>query len=208
MTRYIKMLGLVMSAMFVLSAGAASAASAAEWHVNNSPLVGKASISPTVKIIEAPTLTDTTAGVELKCTGLTDVEGEIIAPSSGSAKSLLFTGCEATKPAGCHIFGTEIATLPVTIEASLGAGTSVILNFKPSGAGELFTEPEFEGSCPFVGPQPIKGHCEVLAPHGQEERENQLVEADCSTLTLAGSKATFKGKFEVSLTSKEWFSYR
>jgi len=167
-------------ATLALSAVAVSAASAAQWYVAGSKLVGSAKLATSAAVDKNAILSVPKLGMTIECTGpnLKGVEPEIIAEKSGKAKHLIFEACSVTKPTNCKLVGqpTNIETNPIEATVALGSGKTDKVTFSTTSAN--FVEVNFAATelCALEGLQPIKGQVTVNAPTGQEELTLQAIE--------------------------------
>jgi hypothetical protein len=188
-------------AALALTALAASAfATTPGWMVNGTMLSGSQALATTAAV-DSPGILTVTGVVTITCTGstLNGVSPQIQSPSSGSASSLVFTGC-GTGGGNCSLSGQNaggtIATLPVTAEATLGVSPTVQATFKPTGS--QFATFAFTGSkCSLSGTNPVKGEILTEAPTGRTEQTLQLI----SAITTAASGKLKIGADAASLTA-------
>jgi hypothetical protein len=203
---------LIMSAFvavlaFSALASASASAATAGWMVNGKLLSGSAALATTAKVDEKAKLS--AAGVEIECTGenLNGVAPQITSAASGSATSLIFTGC-VSKTATCTLGTTTIGTVPVIAEATLDGALGVLATFSPK-TKTTFTTIEYLGAnCALEGIQPVTGKAVVLDPTGQDEATSQLIKVtSASTLKVGSSAATLTGSALLKLASGEPWSF-
>jgi hypothetical protein len=193
---------LSLTALLALSvaAGAASA-SAAEWRVGGSPLVGEKEV--TEKTTTKEDATFTLFGVTVTCTGLLAQEAHVVAKTTTTAKDLRFTGCKANS--NCEVT-TAISTKEVTgTVAAVGTEETQVTITPKTGT---FTNIEFKGAkCGLLGTQPVKGKVIAKDPKGQKENTVQELVLNTKELTVGTNKATMEGAWADTLVSGEAWSF-
>jgi hypothetical protein len=158
--RIVKRIGMVLVAVFALSAVAATAASATEgpfWRVNGKTLAAGESRLLLATASKEFTLEAKNAGVKIVCKGLrlpTSGQMEIIGQGAGnggiSKEVIEFTTCVVEgNGAGCTVPGGVIKTVPVfnLLGYSNAAKTGgVLVLFEPE-IGSTFVHIPFSGEC-------------------------------------------------------------
>ncbi|MGH2911212.1 MAG: hypothetical protein ACRDJ3_01915, partial [Solirubrobacteraceae bacterium] len=130
-------------AMCALGVFASTAgASAAEWHVAGSPLVGSSALAAS----STGHFTMSSAGQEIKCFGVEVKGGKITAPAAGSIEHLVLHECTIFEQGGnCSLASKTIESKPLTIQAALGTKSPEdTVTLKPP-SGTTFLEFTFEG---------------------------------------------------------------
>jgi hypothetical protein len=192
---------------------ALSFATAPGWMVNGTELSGSEALATAAVDSEfvttiAGVITITCAGSDLGGTG-----GAIESPNSGSATSVVFTGCH-TAGGSCSLAGQNaggtIGTLPVTSEVTLSVSPVIQSVIKPSGS--LFSTIAFTGSkCSLSGTTPTKGEVLVEGPTGRTEQTLQLgsavTTAASGDLKIGADAASLTGSALFQLANSETFSY-
>ncbi|HUN77285.1 MAG TPA: hypothetical protein VMU32_00005 [Solirubrobacteraceae bacterium] len=197
---------LICSVAFVASASAATAG----WMVN-----GKLLAANETKNIALGTVVDESfilhvplAGLEITCKGLNIQGGMIIGTNKNLEKSLAFTECTAGN-GNCSIGQKEIATVPLSSEATLDSENTLAVNisFTPE-TGTIFATIKFEGStCALLGVKAVTGSASALAPTGQDEKQVQLLSSTSKSLKVGTDAAEITGSALLELESKETWSF-
>lgn len=200
-------------AIISLSAIASASASAAGWMVNKAELTGSTALATTAKTVENIKLVF--AGATVECSG-ENVEGtspQIEAPNKGSTTSVRFSDCKATGK-NCALASSmkeKVASLPVSVEDTLGAGKTIAGKFTPK-IGTLFATIALEGvKCSFAEEvQPVKGTVKVEGPIGQEENTLQEAKADATEasgeLKVGSTNASISGAVDLKPANSEPWS--
>jgi hypothetical protein len=199
-------------AVFALGIGASGSASATTtgWMVGGTKLAGSAALATTAAVDERYKISG--GGVEIECTG-TAVNGitpEIGESIKGSVSSIIFTGCK-TVTKNCTLAATEIATVPITVEATLEGALGAAAVFTPK-SGTLIDTFKFNGeSCGVSGLKSVTGKAIASFPVGQDEHTLQLSSVNKSateaTLKLGSSAATLSGSALIKLASGLTWSF-
>jgi len=172
---------LIVTACFaILAVGAlmATTASAGEWDVGGTKLVGSEAIQSPAKVLEHGSLTVHVAGVVVECvSGELGIEGgEIVAPNEVRAKSLDFKECSVTK-GECTLQEALIATLALHGFAELEGTLGTLVKVLPLPS-KTFAVIHFLGAkCALLGFQPVTGTADLLAPSGKDPSVLQKVNA-------------------------------
>jgi hypothetical protein len=192
-------------AMFAMSAVAATAsASAAEWRVGGSPLVGEKELTEKTTTKENAVLTVAGVNVTVTCTGLLAQKTDIVAKTTMTAKDLQFTGCKANN--NCEVT-TAITTkeLAATVAAVGTEETQITITPK---TGTTFANIEFTGAkCGLLGTQPVKGKVIAKDPKGQTENKVQELVLNTKELKVGTNAATMTGAATDTLVSGEAWSF-
>jgi hypothetical protein len=194
-----------MFAFCAIAAAPTSAASAAEWKVNGTALVGKESVAAKTTVTKAFVLAG--GGVRITCTGLTVKGGFIEATAANGAESLELTGCTVL-PTTCHVPAT-IATKAVKSLASVNSTSNEDeITFEPA-SGKVFVEIVFTGGdCELLGTQPLSGKVKAKVPAGLTQSTKQkLVVKSSAELKFGINAATLEGEVELSLASGSKWSF-
>jgi hypothetical protein len=193
-------------AMFAMSAVAATAsASAAEWRVGGSPLVGEKELTETTTKVANAVLTVEGVNVTVTCTGLLAQKTKIVAKTTMTAKDLQFTGCTANN--NCEVT-TTITTKELTATVATVGTEATELTIKPK-SGETFANLVFSGTkCGLAGTQPVKGKVKATSPKGQSENKTQeLVINSIGELKVGINAATMTGAATDTLVSGDDWSF-
>ncbi len=153
---------------FALSGLATTSASAGEWDVNGTKLVGTAALLSNTSVLARTALEVVGSGTTVECLGkeININGGELVAPNELRAKDLTFKECK-TASGNCSLASETILTLafhgPVHLEGVLDA---LVLSLPlPS---KTFIVLAFEGSaCAFKGVQPVTGTFHLLLHGGK-----------------------------------------
>lgn len=209
-------LGIVaIAAVFVISAAASSAASAAtNWMVNGTELTGTAALAATASVEERGKLEGGNVNIECNGSTLNGTEPVISATTNmGLAKSLTFTNCKSLV-ANCSLTSSTISTVPILVEVTLEGSTGStadIATFAPE-TKNTFATFAFEGElCGISGTQGVTGKAKVLAPTGQVERTLQLIKsittAASGELKIGSSGATLEGAALLQMANGQAWSF-
>jgi hypothetical protein len=213
----IKLIVVGLIATFTSSALAANA-SAAEWHVNGTPLATTVGLSTTTKVEQSLVLTVPSLPLTLSCASLSGVKPELVAKASGRASELVFGGCKVTTgPPGCELVPNakgKILTEPV--EALLALGSKAPddkVTIKPQKSKNVFAEVPFNMECGSLSnTQIIDGKIVSDAPTGQTELVEQplvgLGTKEPTGLTVSGVAAYLSGQANVKLVSGLKWSFK
>ncbi len=205
---------LVMTACFaVLALGAlmAATASAGEWDVGGTKLVGSAAIKSPAKVLEHGSLFVHIAGVRIECVSkeLGIEGGEIVAPDEARAKSLEFKECSVTE-GPCTLQENIIRTLALHGLAELDGTLGTLVKVLPLPS-KTFAAVHFLGeTCSLLGVQPVTGTADLLAPSGKDPAVLQFVRAFSlpGSLHVGGDEALLTGlNGDVQLASGQTWNF-
>ncbi len=168
-------------AAILLSALAATSASADSWFVNGAKLTGSEELTNTAKIDEKATLNVPGLSLKVTCAGLSGVGPKIVAGENAEAEHLKFEACSEVEPSTCKVKESKVETEPILALQALalfvGSKTqSVISILHPKKAGGNFAILELEGTCAIAGENPVKGLVKIADPTGTTELAAQLQE--------------------------------
>ena len=203
----IRIAGVILTAVFVVSAVAAASASAEAWFVEKNAAFGTTPLSEKTKVTTKFTLGFKKGAVEISCTKLADVGGSITEGSTAAVKSLKFTGCKVVTPKKCNVESVPGA-VKGTIEtgevaATLLAGPKV--EFKPK-TGINFTEFKLAGTgCGVVaGKFNVKGQATGTSTKPEEKEKLLTFSATSgSKLDVGEELSEFAGAVKLALSSKK-----
>lgn len=149
-------------------------ATAAGWMVNGTELSGPASLATTAAKVRDPKLVFSSVTIECAGETINSVSPQLESPNRGTLKVLEFTGCDAVGK-NCQLAGTKVATVPLSLEATLEGFANVGIKFVPKSAGTLLATIAFEGSkCDLAEEiQPLKGSFKGHLEVGQAETVTQ-----------------------------------
>ncbi len=198
-------------ATLAVGAVASGSASATEWLVNDTKLVGSAALSTKATVLAAAVLSIPGVKTEVACSGLEGRKQEIIASITAKASSLIFSGCSVLKPETCNLSTASIATEPISAEVKMGSEVEDRVTISPQTKKLLAVLSFAGGSCVLEGEQPVMGKVTVKAPTGQEEFTEQPIEGlgsvENNSLEVAGKKAYIQaGAVKFKLASSAEFS--
>jgi hypothetical protein len=195
-------------AIFALGALTAATASAGEWDVGGSKLVGSEPIKSPAKVLAHGKLVVDAAGVTVECTSkeLGIEGGEIVAPEEVRAKSLEFKECTTSEP--CKLQEENIKTLALHGKAELDGTLGTLVKVLPLPS-KTFAVIHFLGeTCALLGFQPVTGTADLLAPSGRDPAVLQLVNAFSlpGSLKVGSNEALLSGlSGDIQLVSgKTW----
>ncbi len=170
-----RMFTAVFLASLALSAVAAGSAQAG-WLVLGSLLVGSTAVASATKEDKNDRIRY--SEIEIECTALTIVGGEISEPARVLARSLEDTGCEVSQPTTCKLSSSTIGTLPVEGSVTLDGALAVRGRTEAENSDELLATFKLNGSaCSVTGVQALIGTWAVLAPEGQDQRLSEKFRA-------------------------------
>lgn len=189
----IRIVGLCLTAMFVLGVATASA-SAHEYQVEGGtvpqPIKGG---SKTVSKLEGTVLGEK---LTIECTKQTINKGELLAGGKSNGE-ITYEGCSVKGQATC-----EVPNIKFKVNDELTGGPPVKDVFLPTGANEEFVTIEIK-VCGLKGKYPVKGKQTCNLPGGEEFAPAHNIEClpAGSELTLGTEPAHYTGTTEVSLVS-------
>lgn len=204
---------IVTACFVVLALGAliSATASAGEWDVGGTKLVGSEEIKSPIKVLEHGSLFVHIAGVRIECLSkeLGIVGGEIVAPDEVRAKSLEFKECSVTEES-CTLQEEVIKTLALHGLAELDGTLGTLLKVLPLPS-KTFAVIHYLGStCALLGVQPITGTVDLLAPSGKDPAVLQLARAFSlpGSLREGSQEALLTGlNFDVQLHSGRTWNF-
>lgn len=164
--------------VFTLGALMSATASAGEWDVGGTKLVGSAAIKSPAKVLKTGDFKVPLFGVTIKCESseLGIEGGEIVAPDEARAKSLTFKECKVTE-GPCSLEEETIKTLALHGLAELDGTLGTLVKVLPLPS-KTFAALHFLGeTCSLLGIQPVTGTADLLAPSGKDPAVLQLVNA-------------------------------
>ncbi len=175
-----KLIATTCFAVFALGALMATTASAGEWDVGGTKLVGSAAIQSPAKVLQKGELKVATGELVIKCesTELGIENGEIVAPDEVRAKSLTFKECKVTKGSPpCSLEEETIKTLALHGLAELDGSLGTLIKVLPLPS-KTFAALHFLGAtCALLGIQAVTGTADLLAPSGKDPAVLQSVNA-------------------------------
>lgn len=190
----IRIVGLCLTAMFVLGVATASA-SAHEYQVEGGTLPQKITGgSKTVSKLEGTVLGKK---ITIECAKQTVNSGEILEGNKSNGE-ITYEGCSVKENATC-----EVPNIKFKIKDELTGPTPGVQDtFLPTGASEEFVSIKIK-VCALAGTYPVKGKQVCNLPGGEVFAATHTIEClpAGSSLTLGTEPAFYTGSTEVSLVS-------
>lgn len=200
----------VLGGLFALGTLATSTASAGEWDVGGTRLIGSAAIASPSVVLSHGQLQVPVAGVTIECLApeFHINGGEIVAPDELRAKDLTFLKCSTGSSGNCSLANENILTLAIHGLAELDGTLGTLIRLLPLPS-KTISVLRFEGaSCALLGVQPVTGRIDLLLPTGKDPSVLQLILAYSlfEELRIGANEATLSGfTGDIKLTSgKTW----
>lgn len=196
----IRIVGLCLTAIFVLGAAVSASASAHEYTIKEGTLPQAIrGGSSTVSKLES---TVAGAKITIECSKNTISSGEFLNVDESKGE-ITFEGCKIKEVAACEVPNIKFKVKDILFGE---AGMPVKDRFLPTGANEEFVSIKIN-TCALKGTYPVKGKQVCELPNGEVFNLKHTIECrpSGSELTFGPEPAKYTGNEEVELVSEKEF---